>query len=96
MKKLLQIAVFTLCIVLIVNHLDDIAERVGFVSLNEETILQNNEQHKVNCKLQGWGWLDTLSLENKYQGCINDYQKQGYVIVAPLTHEEKVRVVSKG
>ena len=93
-KRLKMKKIATLIFVLVLGYflnerILEIAYSLGFSEVKKEIILVNAENIKVKCDAYAWGFFDELKLENKVQACVNDYQTQGYKVLAPIKdHQE--------
>ncbi|AOT08739.1 hypothetical protein [Pseudoalteromonas luteoviolacea] len=81
MKKFFTLAVIICFGFLVHTKFVEAAYAVGFVKFYKEATLENSSKQTVKCNTWAFGVFDEMSLMEKYESCINDYQKDGYAII---------------
>ena len=81
MKKVFTLAVIIGFGFLVNSKFVEAAYAVGFVKFYKETTLENSSKQTVKCNTWAFGVVNEPSLLEKYESCINDYQKDGYAII---------------
>ncbi|MBC3767881.1 hypothetical protein [Neptunicella marina] len=87
-KSLLAAAILIICGVIMYNRLGDLAYKLGFIEISQQTILQNTDKQQVKCRMFAWGFVDEIRLHNNYQKCISNYEQQGYKTVNIVNHSK--------
>lgn len=87
MKKLIIVIVAVALGYVINLKFVEIAYSMGFAELKKEAILINDKKMKVKCDSYALVFFDEIKLENKFQQCINDYEAQGYVVLAAIQND---------
>jgi hypothetical protein len=63
----------------------EIAYKFGFAELKKVAVLENDKKIKVKCDAYAWGFFDEIKIENSFQKCVNDYQAEGYTLIAGIS-----------
>ncbi|MFC6439430.1 hypothetical protein [Bowmanella sp. JS7-9] len=82
MKKDIATFLAILLIAVLYTQFNEISYKLGFAELKMSAILENSEKMKVKCDAYAYGYFDEIKIQNKFQKCINDYEKEGYTLVS--------------
>ncbi|MBM7074728.1 hypothetical protein JQC92_22430 [Shewanella sp. 202IG2-18] len=81
MKKIFTLAVIIGFSFLVYTKFVEAAHALGFVKYYKVTVLESSSKETVKCNTWAFGVIDQTGLEEEYQSCISNYQKQGYEII---------------